>query len=285
MKQPALGRKITELRKAKGLTQEDLVEKCNISVRTIQRIEAGEVVPRSYTVKTILSALDYDLDQISFDDNTSTKSGSNWLRDLILVDIDLNKSPDFLLRQLNIAWVFGVIYFILGFLEGPVEYLRLVEKEIILSDTVYVVLKTFIIISFLFFQRGVIIIAGIFENYLLKIITVILMGAYVLIIGYDIVSTFYDSLEGELIVLGASVSMGGIGIIYGVALRRLDKSLGRTAELAGIFEIVAACFFLTVILSFIGLIIQIPAVLFEIIVIFKAIEVIKSKQPDGSLAT
>ncbi|WP_276373757.1 helix-turn-helix transcriptional regulator [Chryseolinea sp. H1M3-3] len=284
MKQPALGRKITELRKAKGLTQEDLVEKCNISVRTIQRIEAGEVVPRSYTVKTILTALDYDLDQISFDDNTSAKSGSNWLRDLILIDVDLNKSSDFLLRQLNIAWVFGVIYFILGFLEGPVEYLRLVEKEMILSDTVYVVLKTFIIISFLFFQRGIIIIAGIFENYLLKIITVILIGAYVLIIGYDIVSTFYDSLEGELIVLAASVSLGGIGIIYGVALRRLDKSLGRVAELAGIFEIVAACFFLTIILSFIGLIIQVPAVLLEIIVIFKAIDVIKSKQPDGSLA-
>ena len=30
MKQPELGKKISELRKAKGLTQEELVEKCNI---------------------------------------------------------------------------------------------------------------------------------------------------------------------------------------------------------------------------------------------------------------
>ena len=39
MKQPDLGKKIVELRMAKGLTQEELVELCNISIRTIQRIE------------------------------------------------------------------------------------------------------------------------------------------------------------------------------------------------------------------------------------------------------
>ncbi|HTO36647.1 MAG TPA: helix-turn-helix transcriptional regulator, partial [Flavobacterium sp.] len=64
MKQPELGKKISDLRKAKGLTQEELVEKCNINVRTIQRIEAGEVTPRSYTVKSILSALGYDWESV-----------------------------------------------------------------------------------------------------------------------------------------------------------------------------------------------------------------------------
>jgi transcriptional regulator with XRE-family HTH domain len=64
MKQPKLGEKITALRKQKGLTQEELIEKCNVSVRTIQRIEAGEVTPRSYTLKAILKALDYDFSKI-----------------------------------------------------------------------------------------------------------------------------------------------------------------------------------------------------------------------------
>ncbi len=41
-----------------GLTQEDLVEKCNLSVRTLQRIEAGEVTPRPSTVKLIFGALE-----------------------------------------------------------------------------------------------------------------------------------------------------------------------------------------------------------------------------------
>jgi transcriptional regulator with XRE-family HTH domain len=61
MTQPELGRKIAELRKARGLTQEELVEKCNLSVRTLQRIESGEVSPRSYTLKLIFAALDYSV--------------------------------------------------------------------------------------------------------------------------------------------------------------------------------------------------------------------------------
>lgn len=61
MNQPDLGKKIAELRKAKGFTQEELVEKCNLSVRTLQRIESGEVAPRSYTLKLIFTALDYNI--------------------------------------------------------------------------------------------------------------------------------------------------------------------------------------------------------------------------------
>ena len=70
MNQPDLGKKIAELRKAKGFTQEELVEKCNLSVRTLQRIESGEVVPRSYTIKIIFAALDYKI----YDSSESTLS-------------------------------------------------------------------------------------------------------------------------------------------------------------------------------------------------------------------
>lgn len=41
MKQPELGKYIAGLRETKGLTQEELVSRCNISVRTLQRIESG----------------------------------------------------------------------------------------------------------------------------------------------------------------------------------------------------------------------------------------------------
>ena len=58
MKQPDLGKKIAELRRARGLTQEELVEKCNLSVRTLQRIESGEVSPRSHTLRVLFAALD-----------------------------------------------------------------------------------------------------------------------------------------------------------------------------------------------------------------------------------
>ena len=40
-------------RKRQGLTQEQLAEYSNITLRTIQRIEKGETIPRAYTVAAI----------------------------------------------------------------------------------------------------------------------------------------------------------------------------------------------------------------------------------------
>jgi uncharacterized Tic20 family protein len=61
MNQPDLGLKITELRQQKGLTQEKLAEYCDVSTRTIQRIESGEVEPRSFTRNSLSNILEFDL--------------------------------------------------------------------------------------------------------------------------------------------------------------------------------------------------------------------------------
>lgn len=60
MKQPELGMKVTELRQQKALTQERLAEICEVSTRTIQRIESGEVDPRSFTIQRLNDALEFD---------------------------------------------------------------------------------------------------------------------------------------------------------------------------------------------------------------------------------
>lgn len=60
MNQPDLGLKVVELRQQKGLTQEQLAEQCEVSPRTIQRIESGEVDPRAYTLQCLNKALDFD---------------------------------------------------------------------------------------------------------------------------------------------------------------------------------------------------------------------------------
>jgi uncharacterized Tic20 family protein len=60
MNQPQLGLKVAELRQQKGLTQEQLAERCEVSARTIQRIESGEVDPRAYTLHCLGEALDFD---------------------------------------------------------------------------------------------------------------------------------------------------------------------------------------------------------------------------------
>lgn len=54
------GKLIKELRIKKGMTQEELAEKTEVSARTIQRIENGEVDPRAYTLQMIAKALEVD---------------------------------------------------------------------------------------------------------------------------------------------------------------------------------------------------------------------------------
>lgn len=98
MKQPELGKKILELRNAKGLTQEELVDKCNISVRTLQRIEACEASPRFYTIRMILGALDYDLSKISDNEENIFETFIKNLKTLMLIDIDLNRSSTYTIQ-------------------------------------------------------------------------------------------------------------------------------------------------------------------------------------------
>ena len=63
MKQPDLGLKVSELRKEKGFTQEQLAEFCEVTPRTIQRIESGEVEPRAFTRNSLSNVQEFDLGQ------------------------------------------------------------------------------------------------------------------------------------------------------------------------------------------------------------------------------
>lgn len=62
-----LHQKIASARKRKGLTQEELAELANVTVRTIQRLESGETVPRPYTIKAIAAALDTTFETLTED--------------------------------------------------------------------------------------------------------------------------------------------------------------------------------------------------------------------------
>jgi len=78
MKQPELGKKILELRQNKGLTQSELAKNCNLSLRTVQRIESAEVSPRSYTIKLIFFNLGYDYEYSNYN-QTLVFQSKNWL--------------------------------------------------------------------------------------------------------------------------------------------------------------------------------------------------------------
>jgi len=124
-----------------------------------------------------------------------------------------------------------------------------------------------------------------FRNYLLKIMSFVLIFGVFLIISYDIASLFYDSIEREFILGAQALTFGGIGILFGISLIKLQRSFGSVPVIAGIFEIFAGCFFLTIILAFVGHIMMIPAELLEIVILYKAAEIIKSKQPGNETTT
>lgn len=125
MKQPELGKKIIELRKSKGLTQEELVEKCNLNVRTLQRIEAGEVNPRNYTKKSIFVALDYDENTASINKENTIKKIYNQLQKFNM----MNNSKFFFH---NFFLSIGIVWF-LSALAIVIFELNFQKKEILLT--------------------------------------------------------------------------------------------------------------------------------------------------------
>ncbi len=282
MKQPELGKKIAELRKLKRLTQEELVEKCNIGVRTIQRIESGEVTPRPYTIKTILAALEYDMKLISEDEDKSD-TFIKWLKRLFLIDVDLNEPSEYFVKQLNIAWIVGLIYFILSVFESVTDYFMYAKDLMVYNKILFVILKTAVLISFVYFQRGFILIGGLFKNYLLKITSYLLIVCTALIIGYEIVSIFYNSVEKEYVMGGAVLTFGSIYVVHGIALIRLKNLVGGIANYAGIFEIISGCFLITVVFSFVGFFLLLPVELFQIIILYKVVELIQAKQKETNI--
>ncbi|MFO7743754.1 MAG: helix-turn-helix domain-containing protein [Psychroflexus sp.] len=65
MKNKFLSKRVKELRRRKGLSQEELTENSGLSLRTIQRIENGETEPTGDTLKRISKALNVNPEELT----------------------------------------------------------------------------------------------------------------------------------------------------------------------------------------------------------------------------
>lgn len=263
MKQPELGTQLIQLRKEKNLTQEELVEVCNVSVRTIQRIESGEVTPRVSTIKVILGALGEDY--ISFNRRSSQKTK----------DVELEKTSNWI----NVAWIAGVIYFVAGSIEAILDYLRFELGEQDISFIVYISAKMVTYFSFTLFIAGFSRLGSFFKNSILEIagyLFILVTGA---VVATDIWTLFLPvSNEISLMIVAIeAIAIGGAGIVFGFGLLKLQDGVGRLALVSGILEIIIGSCLVTVILFFLGIILFIPATVIEIILLFKAAEYLKSE--------
>ncbi len=248
LKQPELGQTIQSLRQSKKMTQEELVEVCNLNVRTLQRIEAGEVTPRDYTIRAILSALEYEFEEI--EKSLKKKQSLTWLK---------------------WGWIGGIIYFALGIVEVLLDFSRFDYDLPVYFPLVYTSVKLLTLASFSLFMIGFVEVGKIANGYLVQIGAYILLGMMAIIEIYDVVSLFSDCTVDEFLQLKAieGVIVGGVEIIFGIGLFRMGAQLGIISKVAGVMEIVIGAFFLTLILGFVGLFLLIPATIIEIALIYK----------------
>lgn len=273
MKQPEPGFKIADLRRQKNLTQEDLVECCHVSVRTIQRIEAGEVNPRISTVKIILAALDEDLESIFKQTPTNMDTKSTWIKDILLINPDLPQKTEENKTTLLAAAIGGIIYLVLEIIQTALDMTWLSggfdKKETI----AYITVSISSFISYVFFMRGFVLLGHLFGNSLIKISGYMLtLGIFALTI-LDLYSLNFSSPE-ELYIpyAGASVLLGTMGIVFGVSLTKLQDGMGELSRIAGMLEIVLGCLLVTVFLFFLAYVILIPVMILEIILLFRGYE-------------
>jgi transcriptional regulator with XRE-family HTH domain len=262
MQQPELGSRLIALRKEKNLTQEELVEKSHVSVRTIQRIESGEVMPRLSTVKILWEALGEKFE------STVTKSNQ-------VMETKKSNLPNANRITVLVAAVAGAVYLVCEIILGTLDIAWLtnkVEWEFTMN-AIYTGLTAVMIISYALFARGFIALSTVFENTLLKSVAWMLMIATAAMGILDVSSLSVEDVETLWLPYSmAAVLFGTLSITFGIALIRLQDSMGELSRVAGVLEIVMGCFLITVVLFFISYVIMIPAVVVEILVLYRGYE-------------
>lgn len=262
MQQPELGRRLTALRKERNLTQEELVAKSHVSVRTIQRIEAGEVLPRISTVKILLEALGESYESFSAKQNQVMEAQKNTLpnanRNIVLV-----------------AALAGAVYLVAEIILGTMDIAWFTDERHwgFRMNAIYTSLTVVMVISFTLFARGFIALSTVFENTLLKVVAYILIIATVGKGILDVTSLSAENVETFwLPYTVVALLFGALSIVFGVSLIQLQDSMGELSRIAGILEIVMGCLLVTVVLFFITYVIMIPAVVVEILVLYRGYE-------------
>lgn len=224
MKLSALATKIARLRNQRGMTQKELAELCNVDIRTIQRIEAGEVAPRKHTLKQIANVLESEFNDL--------------LNDLTEDPINVEKSFG---KEIKFAVIAGVIY--------SLNCLAVVYDLIThsLSEPAHVTTTLIHIVSSIFFLRGFHFLGKQHNNEVMKVSCLLTMILLPLINMMELLKHFYFDLQMTTAVftlLCLSGTFTGVGLIIETFK---NKGSGRTSfyKWGGTILIVQSTMFLS----------------------------------------
>ncbi|SKB50705.1 helix-turn-helix domain-containing protein [Chryseobacterium balustinum] len=168
---------LKKIRETKNLTQEELAEKSGVSVRTIQRIEAG-TTPKGYTLKTLAESLEVSendlltsetikeeivIDEVIFateENNSLSNSGlikiinlsslpfawlpiANFLLPLLIMFFTKEKSPivkQIISLQIFLAIISPIIFMLIALLKLGSVSVMITMIALVLAN-VYIILK------------------------------------------------------------------------------------------------------------------------------------------------
>ncbi|MBN1820970.1 MAG: helix-turn-helix transcriptional regulator [Prolixibacteraceae bacterium] len=242
MKQPELGNQISETRKIKGYTQLELAEECNVDIRTIQRIESGEVTPRLFTLRIINEKLGTNFD-LNGDSGIEKIDGSK--------------------MAIKTGWISGIVLFLLlpVMVIEAVNFLRLNTHNMwpLFPLIIYICIH---ILSVVFFYRAIFLTGSYLNNVLLKagavitIVVVALMNFSKIILFFigPSIHVYLNAVQGAFI--GVSTIIVGTGFML---IKKFQPSL---ALAIGIIQIITGVFYvfagiIGIILGAISLVLQI----------------------------
>ena len=264
MKQPELGQKIASLRKIKGLTQEELCQACNINIRSLQRIESGEVNPRAFTLKLISEQLNYDF-WTEVAEEQAEREKSWWNRNFVSPPSDRTMA-----EHARWGWIGGIVYFLLTIPDVVMGFWRY-SGTFDPSATVYYVLVSIgVILSSIIFFRAFSSLGRKLNQSILTISANIIMLLVVVIYTVDLITLNFDDSFAGVINFLHLFSFGFAGIFFGIGLARAESAMGNAAKIAAILEIAMGVCFILVITAIIGLVLIFPAIIVEIILLHKA---------------
>lgn len=247
MQQPELGKRIAEYRNDSGLTQEQLAEKTNINIRTIQRIESGEVTPRAYTLKVILDILGKDYTVV----NGSTLQ------------------PGFDRSILNRAWKAGTVLIACNLFYLLLILLRDLYNAGPQINHLITIILLAMILSTIFLNLGYINIGKTINNAFLTI-TGIIGIVLTLFCETAYIATFYKTSPDLQLIARIMLTANAInGIFYGTGILFLKKYIEELAVPAGILVILMSVLLIVPagLTGIISMVLSIPSMLMQVLII------------------
>ena len=115
MNQKKIGSFLKELRKEKGLTQEQLAEHFNISDRTVSRWENGNNMPDLSILVELADFYDVDVREIIDGERKSEVMNQEEKEKMLLVAEYADEEKNVLLKRLRIISIIGLCAMVVGF--------------------------------------------------------------------------------------------------------------------------------------------------------------------------